>query len=85
MYSGWCCRDAKVPPAPDGHKWKAIQHDNKVGTDYKIFAFLARLGGVGEGRVTLGCKNKECSKEDKKYIDSVKERGLLFIRSFSQV
>jgi len=23
-------KDAKVPPAPDGHKWKAIQHDNKA-------------------------------------------------------
>ena len=55
MYSG--CGVAGMPKyhqAPDGHKWKAIQHDNKVGTDYKIFAFLARLGGVGEGRVTIG-------------------------------
>lgn len=23
-------RDAVVPPPPQGHKWKAVQHDNKV-------------------------------------------------------
>ena len=23
-------RDASVPPPPAGHKWKAVQHDNKV-------------------------------------------------------
>ncbi len=23
-------KDAKVPPAPPGHKWKAVQHDNKA-------------------------------------------------------
>ena len=24
------CRDAKVPDAPEGHKWKEIRHDNTV-------------------------------------------------------
>ncbi|XP_063311780.1 DNA topoisomerase 1 [Pelobates fuscus] len=25
-----CSKDSKVPPAPSGHKWKEVRHDNKV-------------------------------------------------------
>lgn len=25
-----CSKDSKVPPPPDGHKWKKVQHDNSV-------------------------------------------------------
>ena len=25
-----CSKDSKIPKAPDGHKWKKVQHDNSV-------------------------------------------------------
>ncbi|KAM7224504.1 DNA topoisomerase 1 [Rhypophila decipiens] len=71
-------KDAKVPPPPAGHKWKAVQHDNKatwlamwqenVNGNYKYVMLAANSTVKGQADF----KKFEKARELKKHIDRIR-------------
>ncbi|KAI4868715.1 hypothetical protein F4820DRAFT_409432 [Hypoxylon rubiginosum] len=72
-------KDAKVPPPPDGHKWKAIQHDNKatwlamwqenINGSYKY----VMLGATSAVKGQSDFKKFEKARELKKHIARIRK------------
>ncbi|KAI1106649.1 hypothetical protein F4804DRAFT_300074 [Jackrogersella minutella] len=72
-------KDAKAPPPPDGHKWKAIQHDNKatwlamwqenINGSYKY----VMLGATSAVKGQSDFKKFEKARELKKYIAKIRK------------
>ncbi|KAG9236014.1 putative DNA topoisomerase 1 [Amylocarpus encephaloides] len=71
--------DARVPPPPEGHKWKAIQHDNKatwlamwqenINGAYKYVMLAAKSSIKGQSDY----KKFEKARELKKHIDRIRK------------
>jgi len=71
-------KDAKVPPPPPGHKWKAVQHDNKatwlamwqenVNGNYKYVMLSANSAVKGQADF----KKFEKARDLKKHIDRIR-------------
>lgn len=72
-------KDAKVPQPPDGHKWKAIQHDNKatwlamwqenINGAYKYVMLAANSAIKGQS----DWKKFEKARELKQHIDKIRK------------
>ncbi|KAI1109037.1 eukaryotic DNA topoisomerase I [Nemania sp. NC0429] len=72
-------KDAMVPPPPDGHKWKAVQHDNKatwlamwqenINGAYKY----VMLGAQSTVKGQADFKKFEKARELKKHIDRIRK------------
>ncbi|KAI0102323.1 hypothetical protein F4776DRAFT_658112 [Hypoxylon sp. NC0597] len=72
-------KDAKVPPPPEGHKWKAIQHDNKatwlamwqenINGSYKYVMLSATSAVKGQSDF----KKFEKARELKKHIARIRK------------
>ncbi|OTA69297.1 hypothetical protein K449DRAFT_90607 [Hypoxylon sp. EC38] len=72
-------KDAKVPPPPEGHKWKAIQHDNKatwlamwqenINGSYKY----VMLGATSAVKGQSDFKKFEKARELKKHIARIRK------------
>ncbi|KUJ22287.1 putative DNA topoisomerase 1 [Mollisia scopiformis] len=72
-------KDATVPAAPEGHKWKAIQHDNKatwlamwqenINGAYKYVMLAAKSSIKGQSDF----KKFEKARELKKHIDRIRK------------
>lgn len=72
-------KDATVPPPPEGHKWKAIQHDNKatwlamwqenINGAYKYVMLAAKSSIKGQSDL----KKFEKARELKKHIDRIRK------------
>ncbi|KAI1484909.1 putative DNA topoisomerase 1 [Biscogniauxia mediterranea] len=72
-------KDAKVPPPPEGHKWKAVQHDNKatwlatwqenINNQYKYVMLSANSAIKGQSDY----KKFEKARELKKHIDRIRK------------
>lgn len=72
-------KDATVPPPPEGHKWKAIQHDNKatwlamwqenINGAYKYVMLAAKSSIKGQSDF----KKFEKARELKKHIDRIRK------------
>ncbi|RYP10860.1 hypothetical protein DL765_007960 [Monosporascus sp. GIB2] len=72
-------KDAKVPQPPEGHKWKAIQHDNKatwlamwqenINGAYKYVMLAANSAIKGQS----DWKKFEKARELKKHIDRIRK------------
>lgn len=72
-------KDAKVPTPPEGHKWKAVQHDNKatwlamwqenINGSYKY----VMLGATSAVKGQSDFKKFEKSRELKKYIAKIRK------------
>ncbi|KAK4451618.1 DNA topoisomerase 1 [Podospora aff. communis PSN243] len=71
-------KDAKIPSPPPGHKWKAVQHDNKatwlamwqenVNGNYKYIMLAANSAVKGQADF----KKFEKARELKKHIDKIR-------------
>ena len=71
--------EAMVPPAPEGHKWKEIKHDNKatwlamwqenINGNYKYVMLAATSAIKGQSDF----KKFEKARELKKYIDQIRQ------------
>lgn len=72
-------KEAIVPPAPEGHKWKSIQHDNKatwlamwqenINGAYKYVMLAAKSSIKGQSDF----KKFEKARELKKHIDRIRK------------
>lgn len=72
-------KEAKVPPPPEGHKWKAVQHDNKatwlamwqenINGAYKYVMLAADSDVKGQADY----KKFEKARELKKYINKIRK------------
>jgi DNA topoisomerase-1 len=72
-------KDAMVPPPPEGHKWKAVQHDNKatwlamwqenINGAYKYVMLAAKSSIKGQSDF----KKFEKARELKKHIDRIRK------------
>lgn len=72
-------KDARVPPPPEGHKWKAVQHDNKatwlamwqenINGAYKYVMLAAKSSIKGQSDY----KKFEKARELKKHIDRIRK------------
>ncbi|KLU85331.1 DNA topoisomerase 1 [Magnaporthiopsis poae ATCC 64411] len=80
-------KDAPVPAAPPGHKWKAVQHDNKatwlamwqenVNGNYKYVMLAANSAVKGQADF----KKFEKARELKKHIDKIRRDYTKDLRS----